>query len=192
MMPGLTFSQTLRNQSTARKQLRQLKRCGILLGVHGRAGKIELVDGETGGHRALDVGGVQDGERDDDGARPGRHLINEIEGQENDFGRNGGAGVAREKAKEAEVDANVAIGGLQPAQFHDAIAQAAHALVFGRKAGYFQSEIRFDGGVDFRWALEVDIEAAIFQLARENGGDGAIDLRTGGRVPHAIHWRMQP
>src|ERR1700690_1257398 len=61
----------------------------IAHGVHGRAGEVQLVDIEAGGHGSFDVGRVNDRERDDDSARPGRHLIDEIEREQNDFGRNG-------------------------------------------------------------------------------------------------------
>ena len=52
-------------------------------------------------------------------------------------------------------------------------------VVFDRHAGELQREISFDAGADFARTLDVDIEAAVGQLLRENALGRAVDLRRG-------------
>ena len=83
---------------------------------------------------------MQNGERHHDGARPGGHLVQEIEGQQHDFGRDAGAILARIEIEEAEVDLDVAVGRLDAAEFQDAVAQARHARVVHRDAASFKAK----------------------------------------------------
>ena len=156
------------------------------------AGLPEFVEMEAFGHRHARVGGMQDGKRYHDGARPSGHLVQEIEGQQDYFGRDAGAILARIKVEEAEIDLDVAVGRLNAAHVEDAVAQAQHAVVGDGNAGQLESEIRFDGGADFRRSAGEDVEAAVGELAIENRAGCLVDEGAGFRLPHAVLRRIEP
>ena len=135
---------------------------------------------------------MQDGERHHDGAGPGRHLVQEIEGQQHHFGRDAGAILARVEVEEAEVDLDVAVGRLDAAQFQDAGAQARHAGVVDGDARQFQGEVGLDGGADFRRSAGVDVQTAVGKLTIENCARGLLDERTRLGFPDAVLGRIQP
>ena len=76
------------------------------------AGQPEFIQREAGRYGSPRIGGVDDGERHHDGARPGRHLVEQIEGQQHGLGRNARAVLPRIEIEEAEVDLDVAVGRL--------------------------------------------------------------------------------
>ncbi len=57
-------------------------------GPGGRAFEEQFRDVESGRNGTALTGGVNDGQRNHDRARPGRHLIDEVEREQNDFGWN--------------------------------------------------------------------------------------------------------
>src|ERR1019366_5511748 len=58
-----------------------------------------------------------------DGPRPCRHLVEQVEGQQHGLGRNTGTVLPRIKVEEAEVDLDVAVGGLYAAESENALAE---------------------------------------------------------------------
>ncbi len=127
----------------------------------------QLLEVESLRDRAPRVGGMHDRERDHDGARPRRHLVDEI-AEQHDLGRNGGAAVAGIQIEQAEVDLDVAVGRLQAAQRQDALAGASQARIVHIQTGELQRKIRLHRGADVGRALRINIEPAVRQLTREN------------------------
>ncbi len=79
------------------------------------SGCVEFVERESGRRGTPDTAGLNDGKRDNDGARPGRHFVEQISGDRNQLRRHAGRVLSREKSKEAEVDFGIAVGFLQAA-----------------------------------------------------------------------------
>ncbi len=100
--------------------------------------------------------------------------------------------IAREKIEQAEIDLDVAVGRLNAAQRQDAFARPRQAQIVIVQPGELQREIRLDRRAEIGGPLRINIEPAIGQLARENGLRGFVDQRSRGRIPDAIHRRMQP
>jgi hypothetical protein len=145
--------------------------------------------------RDLGLGdGLHDGERHQDGARPGGHLIEDVAGSEHDLRRDAGRPLARVEAQQAEVDLGVAVGGLQAAQRQHAVAGAAHGGRIGIDAGdlpgQFAGRVGAGGRVDFRRAAGINVPTAIGELAAEDRLAGFADARRRGRTPFAIGVRL--
>src|SRR5437870_6297749 len=107
---------------------------------------------------------MYDGQRNHDGPRPRRHLINEATRQEHDFGRNGRAVLARIEIEQAQVDLDVTVGGLDATARQDAVARTFEPPVLWRDACEFQREIRLNRSTQLRRALWINIEAAVGKL----------------------------
>ena len=71
-------------------------------------------------------------------------------------------------------------------------ARAAHVRRLRIVADHFEREISLDRGTYFRRPMQVNIEAAILELPRENCVDCSINSWPGRRIPNAINRRMQP
>ncbi len=121
------FSQSFRILSEWTKVLRQLSQESLLSKVGALAGDEEFFEIEAGGHGALGIVRVNDGERHDDGARPGGHLVQQLAGKQQNFRRDAGRAFARVEIEEAEVDLGVAVGGLNAAEREDAFAEPGQA-----------------------------------------------------------------
>ena len=100
--------------------------------------------------------------------------------------------IAREKIEQAEVDLDVAVGGLNSAQRQDALARPRQAQIVVVQPGQLQREIRLYRRAEIGGPLRINIESAIGQLPRQNRFRRFIDERSRGRIPDAIHRRMQP
>src|SRR5947209_13323741 len=100
--------------------------------------------------------------------------------------------LARIEIEQAEVDLDVAVSSLHPAQREDTFASTNEALVVIVEAGELEREIGLDCRADVGRALGVDVEAAILQLPGQNGFDSLIDTRPRRRVPNAVNGRVQP
>src|SRR5579884_991467 len=96
------------------------KQTGVVLKRRAYAIAQQLANVEACRHRPALAECLHDGKRNDDGPRPGGHLINEIAGEDH-FGRNGRRVLPRIKAEEAEIDFDVAVGRLQAAMAQDAL-----------------------------------------------------------------------
>ena len=118
-------SHSLRILSEWTNVLRQLSQESLLSKAGALAGNEELIQIEAGGHRPLRIVRMDDGERNDDRARPRRHLVEQLARQQHDLRRNARRAFARIKIEEAEIDLGVAVGGLNAAEREDAFAQAA-------------------------------------------------------------------
>ena len=153
----------------------------------------EFLEGKALGHRTRLSGGgrLDDGERDDDGTGPRGHLVDPV-AEQHDLRGDGGDVPARVEAEEGEVDFDVAIGRLEPAEGEDAITQAPHAGFIRGMTGEFQSEIGFCRGADVGRAFGEDGKAAVGVLPGENGVDGAADLLRVGGSPDAVARGGQP
>src|SRR5439155_26853695 len=55
-----------------------------------------------------------------------------------------------------------------------------------------EREIGFDRSAYFRWAVEVDVKAAVLQLACKDAGHCTVDLRPGRRTPFPVDRWMKP
>ena len=159
-------------------------------GAH--AGQPEFIQVEPGGHGPPRIGRVHDGKRDHDGARPCRHLVQQVEGQQRDFRWNARRIFPRIEIEEAEVDLDVAVGRLYAAERQNALAQQLHALAIHGHARQFQREISFDRGADFGRSAGIDIEAAIGQLPLQNRDHRLIDQRARLGRPFAVDRRVEP
>jgi hypothetical protein len=95
------------------------------------------------------------------------------------------------KAEQAEVDLDVTVGGLQAAQGQDAGARPAQGIAIRVDAGQLESAVSFHRGADIGGPAGVDIEAAIGQLAFEDGAGGLPDAHGGGRIPGVVFGLMQ-
>ena len=79
-------------------------------------GMKSLFEIESRRHRPLRIVRMDDGERDDDGARPRRHLVEQLARQQHDLRRNAGRAFARIEIEKAEIDLGVAVGRLNAAE----------------------------------------------------------------------------
>ena len=184
------FSQTLNTRSRWWKSTERPLRLGSASLTPGRQ---QFVEREAGGSAAVGPARLHDGERHQDGARPRGHFVEHVARQHDDFGRHRGHVLARVEAEQAEVDLDVAVGRLQAAERQDALARAAQRLAIRIEAGEFERAIGFHGGADVGGAAGVDIEAAIGQLAIEDGAGGAVDAGRGrgGFQPSSPGWCSQ-
>ena len=156
------------------------------------AGGYQLVDVEARGDGADAAAGLDDGERDDDGAGPRGHLIKHVAGEENNFGGHGGGVFTRIKTEEAEIDFDVTVGRLDAAEIEDAAGGALQRLAVGREAGEFERDIGLDGSADVGGAMRIDIETAAGQLAGEDGALGFEETVPIGCIPDAIARGVEP
>ncbi len=151
----------------------------------------KLLQIEPRWNRTARIHSVHDGQRNHDGARPGGHLVDEVSEQD-DLGRDGGRVPARIKVEQAQVDLDVAVGRVQATQRQDAFARLRQARMMEIQSRDLEREIRLHGGADVSRALRINIEPAVRQLASQDGFNGLIDQRPRGRIPDAIHGRVQP
>src|SRR5690242_9818975 len=92
----------------SQKEIAPAQEFEISFRKHGRAWKEKLFQSEPCGHRPPRILRMQDGERDHDGARPRRHLINKLERQQHQFRRYRRTCRAWEETEEAEIRTDVA------------------------------------------------------------------------------------
>src|SRR5215470_13807870 len=100
--------------------------------------------------------------------------------------------LARIEIKQAEIDFDVAVGGLQPATGQNALARPHQPRVDLRQSREFQSAISFHRCADLRRALLVDVEPAVGELARQDGFRRLLNERLGGWIPRTVYRRMHP
>src|SRR6266481_3268101 len=96
------------------------------------------------------------------------------------------------EAEQAEVDLDVAVGRLQTAERQDTLAREAQWTAIGREAREFQRAISLDGGADVGRTAAIDVEAAIRQLALEDGVRGPFDARACGWKPRRALGLVHP
>ncbi len=65
-------------------------------------------------------------------------------------------------------------------------ARPAQRIAVGADAGQLERAVGFHRGADVGGASDEDIEAAIGQLAFQNGVGGLLDARRGGRIPGLV------
>src|SRR5205085_2463411 len=104
-------------------------------------------------------------------------------GQQDDLRRDARHEASRIEAEEAEVDLDVAVGGLQTAERQNAFPRGAELRPIGRQAGELKRGVRLDGRADFAGAAGIDTEAAIGELAFHDAARGPIDARAAGWIP---------
>src|SRR5205807_1258732 len=90
---------------------------------------------------------------------------------------------SRIQSEEAEIDLDVTVRGLQPAQRQDALARGVELRAVRRKTGEFERGVGLDGRADFARAAGVDVEAAVGELAFEDAVRSPVDPRAAGRIP---------
>ena len=83
--------------------------------------------------------------------------------------------LARVQAEQAEVDFDVAIGALQTAHGENPLARSAQIRIVIVETREFQRRVGFHGRADFGRSVRVNVEAAIRQLARQDGAHGFLD-----------------
>ena len=77
------------NESIAEKQCCASETaCRLQRTLPACAGRPNFIQVKARGHRAARIGGMHDGERNHNGARPRRHLVEQIERQQRHFGWN--------------------------------------------------------------------------------------------------------
>src|SRR5579875_4127529 len=95
-------------------------------------------------------------------------MIDEVEGEQDQLWRDRGTGFTREEAEQAEVNADITVCCLQSAQVENAVAQALHTRIGSGQAGEFQREVGLNARVDFGRTMQINIEATIGELTRQN------------------------
>ena len=83
--------------------------------------------------------------------------------------------LARIEAEQAQVDLDVAVGMLQPAERENSFPGAGQMGMVVIQAGQLQRGVGLYGRADFRRSAGVNIEAAVGQLTGENGAHRLVD-----------------
>lgn len=113
-------------------------------------------------------------------------------GSKTRLGRDGGNVLSRVKSEETEVDLDVAVRGLDAAEFEDGGPEPGHGLGGRINAGQLERGVSFDAGAGIGWTAGIDVESAAGKLAVENGAGGFADAGEGGRIPAGAGWGVQP
>ena len=134
---------------------------------------------------------MHNGQRNDDRARPRRHLVDEV-AEQHHLGRDDRRLIARKQIEQAQIDLDVAVGRLDAAQRKDDFSRPRQPQIVIVQTSQLQGKIRFHRRAEIRGPLWINVEAAIRQLPLEDRSHGFIDKRAGGWIPNAILGRMQP
>ena len=132
------------------------------------AERIKLVQLFVAGQRARRLEMIDDRERHEHGAAPGRHLVNVKRRplrQQNHLHRDGGQIFPGKLAQQREIKFAERVHGGNAAEAQDGRARFLHERRVRRITGELQREIRFDRRVDFARPAVINIPAAVRQLA---------------------------
>ena len=155
-------------------------------------GKVDLLEGHARGGRAVAARRLDNGKRNHDGARPRRHFVDHVAGQQHDLGRDGRHEFAREQAEQAQVDARITAASLHAAQAQNGLAGAGHLRAGRAVTGDAQRAVSLGGEIDVGARSGVKRKAAIRQLAFEDGAATSLYARAAGRIPTRAVGLMQP
>ena len=134
---------------------------------------IQFVDLLFGGQLRFRLAGPEEAQRDDDGARPGRHLV-DVERcplrQQDHLGRHGRAGGVRDQTQHREVIPRETVDSFDAARSQDRVARADHVVRSMIVAGNLQRQIRLHRPADFNRPARKHRPAAVRALLVEHVG----------------------
>ena len=160
------------------------------------AGQQQFIQRKAGRRAPVRPARLHDGKRHQNGARPRRHFVEHVAGQQHDLRRHRGRVLARVQAEKAEVDLDVAVGRPAARPVPECERRARRSgVALRRVARQLEGAIGFDGGVELGRSAAVDVEAAVRQLAVQDGLAGFCDAHAGRRIPDGairlVHPKLQ-
>ena len=131
----------------------------------------ELVDAHRFAQFPIRLMGVKDREGNDDSASPGGHFVDvdrKPGWEQHQLRGNGGRHLPNHGTHQSEIKSGVGVRGFEAAELQHTGTSTLHVRLIGAVAGKLEGKISFDRGIEFGGTAEINIPAAVRQLALAN------------------------